>query len=126
VGYSIAGPTFRYHTDCELPEGVAVVRSTFDKLLQQSDRQGIACLHPQQKTLGEDDMLAIRLDRCRRYAADREPLQRSGRALLLDRTPMGRLDTALDIANGVLYLASDEASWVTGSELVIDGGMTAQ
>jgi NAD(P)-dependent dehydrogenase (short-subunit alcohol dehydrogenase family) len=39
---------------------------------------------------------------------------------------MGRLDTALDIANGVLYLASDEASWVTGSEPVIDGGMTAQ
>jgi NAD(P)-dependent dehydrogenase (short-subunit alcohol dehydrogenase family) len=39
---------------------------------------------------------------------------------------MGRLGTAEDIANGVLYLASDEASWVTGSELVIDGGMTAQ
>ena len=45
---------------------------------------------------------------------------------LLDRTPMDRLGTAEDIANGVLFLASDESSWMTGAELVIDCGMTAQ
>ena len=39
--------------------------------------------------------------------------------------PLGEAGTAEDIANGVLYLASDAARHVTGSELVIDGGMTA-
>jgi len=43
----------------------------------------------------------------------------------LAATPLGRFGTPADIAAGCLYLASDEASWVTGSELVIDGGMTA-
>jgi cyclopentanol dehydrogenase len=42
------------------------------------------------------------------------------------RIPLGRIGTAEDVAYGALYLASDEASWVTGSELVIDGGITAQ
>jgi NAD(P)-dependent dehydrogenase (short-subunit alcohol dehydrogenase family) len=45
---------------------------------------------------------------------------------LVERVPLGRLGTSEDIAYGVLYLASDEASFVTGSELVIDGGRTAQ
>jgi len=43
----------------------------------------------------------------------------------MEATPLGRFGTPADIAAGCLYLASDEASWVTGSELVIDGGMTA-
>jgi NAD(P)-dependent dehydrogenase (short-subunit alcohol dehydrogenase family) len=43
----------------------------------------------------------------------------------LQATPLGRFGTPSDIAAGCLYLASDEASWVTGSKLVIDGGMTA-
>jgi len=47
-------------------------------------------------------------------------------AARMRRLPMGRVGTASDIAYGVLYLASDEASFVTGSELVIDGGTTAQ
>ena len=45
---------------------------------------------------------------------------------MLNRTPMGRLGDANEIAYGIVYLASDESSFVTGSELVIDGGVTAQ
>ncbi len=43
-----------------------------------------------------------------------------------ERTPLGRTAHPDEIAYGVLYLASDESSFVTGSELVIDGGATAQ
>ena len=42
------------------------------------------------------------------------------------RHPLGTLGEPIDIAYGVLYLASDESKFVTGSELVIDGGFTAQ
>jgi NAD(P)-dependent dehydrogenase (short-subunit alcohol dehydrogenase family) len=41
-------------------------------------------------------------------------------------TPLGRLALPEDIAWGILYLASDESNFVTGSELVIDGGATAR
>ena len=40
--------------------------------------------------------------------------------------PLGRLATAQDVGYGVLYLASDESSFVTGTELITDGGYTAQ
>ena len=53
----------------------------------------------------------------------------SDAAHLAERTqliPLGRVGTSQDVAYAVLYLASDEASFVTGSELVIDGGYTAK
>lgn len=48
------------------------------------------------------------------------------RETFLSNIPLGRIGTVQDVAYGVLYLASDESSFVTGSELVIDGGWIAQ
>ncbi len=39
--------------------------------------------------------------------------------------PLGRLGEPVDIADGFVYLASDEARWVTGTALVLDGGLTS-
>ena len=49
-----------------------------------------------------------------------------GREQAAARHPMGRIGQPEDIGYGVLFLASDESSFMTGSELVIDGGLTAQ
>ncbi len=64
---------------------------------------------------------AVQTDMTREAWSDPERKQRTEQM-----TPLGRYGQSIDIAYGVLYLASDEASFVTGSELVIDGGMTAQ
>jgi 2-keto-3-deoxy-L-fuconate dehydrogenase len=48
------------------------------------------------------------------------------RAALIARQPMGRLGLPEEIAAAALYLASDDAAFMTGSQLVIDGGLTAQ
>ena len=44
----------------------------------------------------------------------------------INQTPLGRLGKAEEIAEGILFLASDESSFMTGSSLVVDGGLTAQ
>jgi cyclopentanol dehydrogenase len=55
----------------------------------------------------------------------RDLLRSEAMQSILAAHPLGRVGTVDDIAYGVLYLARDESSFVTGSELVIDGGFTA-
>lgn len=59
----------------------------------------------------------------RLLAAAADPGQ--ARAALVARQPMGRLGDPAEIAKAALYLASDDAAFVTGTELVIDGGLVA-
>ncbi|MCH9672090.1 MAG: glucose 1-dehydrogenase [Gammaproteobacteria bacterium] len=47
------------------------------------------------------------------------------RAKMLERVPMRRTGEPVEVANAVLFLASDEASYITGSELHVDGGYLA-
>ena len=47
-------------------------------------------------------------------------------AVMRSRIPLGRFAEPVEVANAVLYLASDESSYVTGSEVVVDGGWVAQ
>jgi NAD(P)-dependent dehydrogenase (short-subunit alcohol dehydrogenase family) len=50
----------------------------------------------------------------------------SARRQVIERLPIGRMGTPTDIAKGIVFLASDDAAFMTGAGLVIDGGITAQ
>ena len=50
----------------------------------------------------------------------------AGRKAIDALHPLGHIGETLDVAWGIVYLASDESKFVTGAELVIDGGYTAR
>jgi NAD(P)-dependent dehydrogenase (short-subunit alcohol dehydrogenase family) len=58
------------------------------------------------------------------YFAD-QPDPEAARRFAAGLHPLGHLGEPIDIADGFVYLASDEARWVTGTALVVDGGLTA-
>jgi NAD(P)-dependent dehydrogenase (short-subunit alcohol dehydrogenase family) len=60
---------------------------------------------------------------------DREGLARDwpdGVARWHDRVPLGRIGSAIDVADAVLFLLSPASRWISGANLVVDGGMSAQ
>jgi 3(or 17)beta-hydroxysteroid dehydrogenase len=67
-----------------------------------------------------DQVLAIRARNL--GTNDLEP----ARQQTLNRIPIGRMGTVTDIAKGIVFLASDDAAFMTGAGLVVDGGITAQ
>ena len=78
----------------------------------QHAREGIRCNSTHPGPI-ETDMIADTLN---------DP---ANMALRMQRLPLGRVGKPSEIAYGAIYLASDESSFVTGSEVVIDGGTTA-
>jgi len=54
---------------------------------------------------------------------DADPARKSATAR---HVPLGRVGRAQDIANACLFLLSDAAGWITGTELIVDGGLTAR
>ena len=89
------------------------VRSLTKNISTQYGQYNIRCnsVHP---GFIETDMLA-------KVLSDKKE-----RKLRLDMTPLRIIGTAQDVAMAVLFLASDESSYMTGAELVIDGGITAK
>ena len=52
-----------------------------------------------------------------------EDLPESAKEAFMSRIPLGRAGTPEDVANAALFLASDEAAYITGQVICVDGGM---
>jgi NAD(P)-dependent dehydrogenase (short-subunit alcohol dehydrogenase family) len=107
-----AGDLPPYHAS----KGAVRLMSKTDALLYASDNIRVNSIHPGGIRTPMVDSLAAG------FSEGPEAFIRQ----LASRHPIGRLGEPDDIAYGVLYLASDESKFVTGAELVIDGGYTAQ
>ena len=87
-----------------------------DALTYAADRIRVNSIHPG----------FIFTSMVRRYAGEAGLAETEARALLDPLHPLGGTGEPDDVAWGAVYLASEQAKWVTGSELVIDGGYTAR
>jgi len=57
---------------------------------------------------------------------DSQPDREAARAAVLDVHPLGRIGTPEDVANLALFLASDQAAFITGAAILVDGGLSAR
>lgn len=96
-------------------KGAVRLMSKTDALLYANDGIRVNSIHPG----------FIETEMVRRFLND-QPDPEAARAGVSALHPLGRIGVTDDIAWGCVYLASDESSFVTGSELVIDGGYTAR
>lgn len=97
-------------------KGAVRVMSKNDALTYAADNIRVNSIHPG----------FIFTSMVHRYAAEAGLSEDSARSILDSAHPLGGTGGPDDIAWGAVYLASDRAKWVTGSELVIDGGYTAR
>lgn len=97
-------------------KGAVRLMTKTDALLYAADRIRVNSIHPG----------FIWTPLVEALAADRGQDSDAFRRELDAKHPIGHVGTPDDIAYGALYLASDESKFVTGGELVIDGGYTAQ
>lgn len=83
-------------------------------------KDGVNSLHPGiVETAIWDSLIGTRED-----PSSSRPRTATLAAFTVDAVPLGRPGTPNEIASGIIWLASDESSYVTGTELVIDGGRT--
>lgn len=97
-------------------KGAVRLMSKTDALLYASDGIRVNSVHPG----------FIWTPMVENFATNKGGSVAESRAGLAALHPLGHLGEPLDVAYGILYLASDEAKFVTGTELVIDGGYTAR
>jgi NAD(P)-dependent dehydrogenase (short-subunit alcohol dehydrogenase family) len=110
-GLVSAGDVPAYHAS----KGALTIMSKTDALLYAKDKIRVNSVHP-------GFIWTPLVERYLGTTADAEEARRALDAL----HPVGHVGEPDDVAYGILYLASDEAKFVTGSALVIDGGYTAR
>jgi hypothetical protein len=108
-------------TYTDMPFGIFLYPPEDEWELRQALRDLVVRLENAGKTVQRLSMAQLLEQSIARFGDAEE-----GRKFYDNLQPIGHLGEPEDIANGALYLASDESRFVTGAELVIDGGFTAR